>query len=69
MAAKVIRIRDRDAQSVDSENQSSGGWHPIEVWRTRVLLPRLEESHSERPQPQPKKRSFLRRLRRKKKDD
>src|SRR5690606_22370154 len=73
MTAKVIRIPERDANSVQSEARAdsrAGGWDPFEVWRTRVLLPRLEDSRSE-PLPaqrQPGKRSVLKRLRRAKKD-
>lgn len=27
------------------------GWDPFEVWRTRVLLPRLAEAREEKPAP------------------
>ena len=30
-------------RSVDEARKSPNGWDPYEVWRTRVLLPRLEE--------------------------
>ncbi len=29
----------------------TGGWDPYEVWRTRVLLPRLEAQETKRPEP------------------
>lgn len=73
MTAKVIRILERDANSVESEARvepRAGGWDPFEVWRTRVLLPRLEDPRSD-PLPaqrQRNKRSVLKRLRRTKKD-
>jgi hypothetical protein len=33
--------------------EATGGWDPYEVWRTRVLLPRLEPrlTSAERPAP------------------
>lgn len=34
--------RDQAAQS-----RTPGGWDPYEVWRTRVLLPRLNEARPE----------------------
>jgi len=77
MTAKVIRILERNANGVDPEagaesqgaESQAGGWDPFEVWRTRVLLPRLEDSRSEPiPAERPGKRSVLKRLRRTKKD-
>lgn len=51
MTAKVIRIpevsADRAASEPDTEPRQETGWDPYEVWRTRVLEPRLNESAPE----------------------
>lgn len=52
MAAKVVPITqsakaepERNQPETDAESQQPrAGWDPYEVWRTRVLMPRLEES-------------------------
>jgi hypothetical protein len=31
------------AQETSSKTSEATGWDPYEVWRTRVLLPRLED--------------------------
>jgi hypothetical protein len=69
MSARIIRIPELprpDAEGVTVEAEAlSAGWDPYEVWRTRVLLPRLEESQAEPLTPaRPSKRSVLKRLRR-----
>lgn len=67
MAARVIRIPDlpERKESPEEPETSTAGWDPYEVWRTRVLLPRLEQMEPE-PAVQIKLsgRSFLNRLRR-----
>jgi len=78
MTAKVIRIpelREREAEDVSAqpsaEEATATGWDPYEVWRTRVLQPRLDEQRSaETPAGQPRrKRSFLGRFLRRSKSD
>ena len=32
----------------DAEDKTVTGWDPYEVWRTRVLLPRLKEQNAAR---------------------
>jgi len=39
-----------NAKPANAPNQSSqAGWDPFEVWRTRVLLPRLGQAREEAP--------------------
>ena len=69
MTAKVIRIpefREREVgTSEDTGAEPAAGWDPYEVWRTRVLQPRLEEPRPEESvQRQPIKRSLFDWLRR-----
>jgi len=71
LMAEVIPIpefREREAgTSADTSEAgpAGAGWDPYEVWRTRVLQPRLEEARQpENPEQRPSKRSFLSWLRR-----
>ncbi len=68
MTAKVIRIpefREREAEDTSAEpsavEATGTGWDPYEVWRTRVLQPRLDDSRgNESPEERPRrKRSFF----------
>jgi hypothetical protein len=74
MAAKVIRIpefRGREVETSDDafHSEAPAGWDPYEVWRTRVLQPRLDETRPVQAAAEPSsKRSFLARLLRKKND-
>ncbi len=34
--------KDESSLGLAGEGSSQGGWDPYEVWRTRILLPRLE---------------------------
>lgn len=73
MTAKVIRILEHDADGDEAKSEAdtpTAGWDPYEVWRTRVLLPRLEESQSEpNPPEKPGRRPVLERLRRVRRKD
>lgn len=44
MTLKIARTNDTPRSASDSKAASSPGWDPFEVWRTRVLLPRLAEN-------------------------
>lgn len=70
MTAKVIRIPEPETEMPSEPEAPLAGWDPYEVWRTRVLLPRLEETESEAPRAERDKvkRSIFKRLRRSKKD-
>lgn len=67
MVAKVIRIQElpQREDSPEEPETPTAGWDPYEVWRTRVLLPRLEQTEPE-PAAQGKRsrRPFFDRLRR-----
>jgi hypothetical protein len=39
----LVDFAPRRAAADRPEGAASGGWDPYEVWRTRVLLPRLAE--------------------------
>lgn len=72
--AKVVRIpefREREAEANAETAEAAApaaGWDPYEVWRTRVLQPRLEEPQPEEPDRKPRKRSLFGWLRRKRTD-
>jgi len=51
MTAKVLRIpefreREADASAEAAPEAPGAGWDPYEVWRTRVLQPRLEDARA-----------------------
>jgi hypothetical protein len=43
-----------------TEPAPKGGWDPYEVWRTRVLLPRLEDRRPSEPADHPPKPRLVR---------
>ncbi|HEX5420934.1 MAG TPA: hypothetical protein VFY39_13115 [Gammaproteobacteria bacterium] len=48
--AELLRIpgqRAGGAQAAPAQAAQNPGWDPYEVWRTRVLLPRLENREAE----------------------
>lgn len=56
------------AESLQPE-ASAAGWDPYEVWRTRVLQPRLDETKPEQAsEERSSRRSFFDMFRRKKTD-
>ena len=69
MAAKVIRIPEFRGREVETSAEpvqaeaSTPGWDPYEVWRTRVLQPRLTDKRPALPAAEhSSKRSFLARF-------
>ena len=65
MSAKLLRLpeqpSDLSQQNVAPVQEPAAGWDPYEVWRTRVLLPRLEESASVEPKPAVERPALVRR--------
>jgi hypothetical protein len=49
MTAKIVRIDERkpealkDVPAASDTAQAAAGWDPYEVWRTRILLPRIQD--------------------------
>ena len=53
MTAKILRIEQRKADALkdtsgpEATYTEAAGWDPYEVWRTRVLLPRMRDDGGE----------------------
>ncbi|MBN1237110.1 MAG: hypothetical protein JXB36_01350, partial [Gammaproteobacteria bacterium] len=52
MTAKILRIEQhkadalKDSSGPEAAHPEAAGWDPYEVWRTRVLLPRMRDDDS-----------------------
>ena len=42
-ARNAVNVRNTPANADSPNQQAASGWDPYEVWRTRVLIPRLTE--------------------------
>lgn len=51
MTLKIARSNDTSRSAPETKTTQQSGWDPFEVWRTRVLLPRIAETNAPAPSP------------------
>jgi hypothetical protein len=49
MTLKIARVNDTSRSAPEAKATQQTGWDPFEVWRTRVLLPRIAEAAEPTP--------------------